>query len=326
MKLMKTEEAVGQILCHDMTQIIPGVKKDAVFRKGHVITEADIAVLLSIGKDHVYIWENNENMLHENDAAQMLYDMCADEYMRPTPVKEGKIELIAEIPGLFKVDRKKLLAVNALGDMMIASRQGDFPVAAGDRLAGTRVIPLVIEKRKMEEAKRVASGGPIFRILPFAHKRVGIVTTGNEVFYGRIEDTFSPVVQAKLREFGCEMAEHVILNDDHEKITAAIRDMLTQMGVPVRIDDDEMAITGMSLTQRLLTGRLLKGGRYTSRGDHRMVMALRVAELGADAPVEIDDEACVAKSYPGFHRAWAAVRAAARQGIHPSETTAGNPA
>ena len=107
---------------------------------------------------------------------------------------------------------------------------------------------------------------------------------------------------------------------------AAIRDMLTQMGVPVRIDDDEMAITGMSLTQRLLTGRLLKGGRYTSRGDHRMVMALRVAELGADAPVEIDDEACVAKSYPGFHRAWAAVRAAARQGIHPSETTAGNPA
>ena len=107
---------------------------------------------------------------------------------------------------------------------------------------------------------------------------------------------------------------------------AAIRDMLTQMGVPVRIDDDEMAITGISLTQRLLTGRLLKGGRYTSRGDHRMVMALRVAELGADAPVEIDDEACVAKSYPGFHQAWAAVRAAARQGIHPSETTAGNPA
>ena len=110
---------------------------------------------------------------------------------------------------------------------------------------------------------------------------------------------------------------------------AAIRDMLTQMGVPVRIDDDEMTIEGLSLTQRLLTGRLLKGGRFTSHGDHRMVMALRVAELGADAPVEIDDEACVAKSYPGFHRAWAAVTAAAGRpgasGIN-RETEAGNPA
>lgn len=148
MKLMKTEEAVGQILCHDMTQIIPGVTKDAVFRKGHVITEEDIPVLLSIGKDHVYIWENNENMLHENDAAQILYDLCADENVHPSPIKEGKIELIADIKGLLKIDREKLLAINSLGEMMIASRHGDFPVFPGDKIAGTRVIPLVIERRR----------------------------------------------------------------------------------------------------------------------------------------------------------------------------------
>ena len=70
MKLMRTEDAVGQVLCHDITQIIKGVTKDAVFRKGHIITEEDISVLLSVGKDHIYIWENNENMLHENDAAK----------------------------------------------------------------------------------------------------------------------------------------------------------------------------------------------------------------------------------------------------------------
>lgn len=128
MKLMKTEEAVGQILCHDITQIIPGVTKDAVFRKGHVITPEDVPVLLSVGKDNVYIWENNENMLHENDAAQILYDMCADEHVHPSPIKEGKIELIADIDGLLKIDRQKLLAINSLGEMMIASRHGDFPV------------------------------------------------------------------------------------------------------------------------------------------------------------------------------------------------------
>lgn len=82
---------------------------------------------------------------------------------------------------------------------------------------------------------------------------------------------------------------------------AAIVDMLTQMGVPVQVDEDEMTIEGMSLPQRLLTGNLLKGGRYTSHADHRMVMALKVAALGADGPVDIDDTACVAKSFPGFN-------------------------
>ena len=82
---------------------------------------------------------------------------------------------------------------------------------------------------------------------------------------------------------------------------AAIESMLTQMGVPVQVDEDEMTIEGMALPQRLLTGNLLKGGSYTSHGDHRMVMALKVASLGADGPVDIDDTACVAKSFPAFN-------------------------
>ena len=226
MKLMKTEEAVGQILCHDITQIIPGVTKDAVFRKGHVIAPEDVPVLLSVGKDNVYIWENNENMLHENDAAQILYDMCADEHVHPSAIKEGKIELIADIDGLLKIDRQKLLAVNSLGEMMIASRHGDFPVKKGDKIAGMRVIPLVIEKEKMARAQAVAAGGPIFRILPFRKKKVGIVTTGNEVFYGRIQDAFTPVIVEKVQAFGAEVIGHAISIDDHERITGCIRRLL----------------------------------------------------------------------------------------------------
>lgn len=228
MKLMKTEEAVGQILCHDMTQIIPGVVKDAVFRKGHIITEADIPVLLSIGKDHVYIWENNENMVHENDAAQILYDLCADQHVHPSEIKEGKIELIADVDGLLKIDRLRLMAVNSLGEMMIASRHGDFPVKKGDKIAGTRVIPLVIEREKMDRAREVAGDQPIFRILPFKSKKVGIVTTGNEVFYGRITDKFTPVIVEKVREYGSEVVGHELSNDDHENITACIHRLLRQ--------------------------------------------------------------------------------------------------
>ena len=228
MKLMKTEDAVGQVLCHDITQIIRGVTKDAVFRKGHIIRPEDVPVLLSVGKDTVYIWENDDTMLHENDAAYILRDICLSEHMSASEPKEGKIELTAACDGLFLVDLEKLRAVNALGDMMIASRSSGFMVRKGDKLCGTRVIPLVIKKERMEEARRVAGDAPIMRLVPVRPRKYGVVTTGNEVFYGRIEDTFTPVIEGKLRAFGCEMAEHVILNDDHEKITAAVLDMLNK--------------------------------------------------------------------------------------------------
>ena len=226
MKLMKTEEAVGQILCHDITQIIRGVTKDAVFRKGHVIREEDIPVLLSVGKDHIYIWENNENMLHENDAAQILYDICKNEHMHPSGVKEGKIEVIADCDGLLKINRDILKGVNSLGEMMIASRHGDFPVKKGDKIAGTRIIPLVIEKEKMEAAKNIAGGQSVFEIKPFLKKRVGIVTTGNEVFHGRIKDTFTPVIIDKISEYDAEVIGHEISDDNHEHISACIRRLL----------------------------------------------------------------------------------------------------
>ncbi len=81
----------------------------------------------------------------------------------------------------------------------------------------------------------------------------------------------------------------------------AIVEMLTQMGVKTTVEGDEMVIEGHSLSQRLLNGNLLRGGAYTSHHDHRMVMALKVAAIGADGPVIIDDEECVAKSFPQFH-------------------------
>lgn len=241
MKLMKTEEAVGQILCHDITQIIKGVTKDAVFRKGHVIREEDIPVLLSVGKDHIYIWENNEDMLHENEAAQILYDICKNEHMHPSDVKEGKIEVIADCDGVLKINREILKGINSLGEMMIASRHGDFPVKKGDKIAGTRVIPLVIEKDKMENAKAMAGGNPIFKIMPYLKKKVGIVTTGNEVFYGRIKDTFTPVIVDKISEYGAEVIGHEISNDDHENIAKCIR-KLFDMGANMIICTGGMSV------------------------------------------------------------------------------------
>lgn len=226
MKLMRTEDAVGHVLCHDITQIIKDEKKGPVFRKGHVIRPEDVSVLLSVGKDHIYIWENNENMLHEDDAAEILRAMSQNEFMHATAPKEGKIELVADIDGLLLVDVERLRTLNSLGEMMIATRHSGFMVKAGDKLAAMRVIPLIIEKEKMERAQEAVGTEPLLRLVGVKPKKVGVVTTGNEVFYGRIQDTFTPVIEEKLHEFGAEMCAHVTLNDDHEKITAAILKML----------------------------------------------------------------------------------------------------
>ena len=226
MKLMKTTEAVGQVLCHDITQIIPGVTKDAVFRKGHIITEEDIPVLLSVGKEHIYIWEKNENILHENEAAEILRDICMGEHMKPSEPKEGKIELTAEIDGLFLADTARLKAVNSLGRMMIATRSSGVPVKKGDKLCGTRIIPLVIEKEAMAKAKEVAEDTPLLQLKPFRPRKYGVVTTGSEVFHGRITDKFTPVIEQKLAAYGCEMVAHEICDDDDKGITAAINKML----------------------------------------------------------------------------------------------------
>lgn len=245
MKLIKTENAVGLVLCHDITQIIQGVTKDARFRKGHIVKEEDIPVLLSLGKDNLYVWENDDTMYHENEAAQILCDVCINENMEPTPVKEGKIELKAACDGLFIIDVERLNEINDIDQIMIASRHTNTPVRKGEKLLGTRVIPLVIEKNKMELVKEKAGDTPLCTLYPYVLKRAGIVTTGNEVFYGRIEDKFTPVVVEKLQKYGIETTDIVIVNDDIDNIKNAILELkekgceliITTGGMSVDPDD-----------------------------------------------------------------------------------------
>ena len=241
MKLIKTEDAVGQILCHDITQIIKGVTKDARFRKGHIVTEEDIPVLLSLGKEHLYVWENDETMYHENEAAQILCDVCINEHMIPSEVKEGKIELKAACDGLFVIDVERLDEFNEIDQVMIASRHTYTPVRKGDKLLGTRVIPLVIKKDKMKLVKEKAGAEPLCSLYPYVLKKAGIVTTGNEVFYGRIQDTFTPVVVEKLKKFNIEVTDHIIVNDDMDKIKNAIL-ALKEKGCEIIITTGGMSV------------------------------------------------------------------------------------
>ena len=222
MKLIPVQEAVGQVLCHDMTQIIPGEFKGARFRKGHVVTEEDIPVLLSMGKENLYVWEMKPGILHENEAAERLCALCLGDGMARSEVKEGKIEITAELEGLFRVRSERLIAVNAIDEIMIATRRGNTAVHPGDKLCGTRVIPLVIEEEKLKAAEEAAGSEPLLEILPYKLKTAAVITTGSEVYHGRIEDKFTPVLVKKLAAFGIEVTEHITVDDGMDHIRAAI--------------------------------------------------------------------------------------------------------
>ena len=225
MKLIRTEDAVGHVLCHDKTQIIKDAYKDARFRKGHVVTAEDIPVLLSMGKEHLYVWEMTPGMVHENDAAERLCALCANEHMDRSEVKEGKIELRASCDGLFRVRSEALIAVNSIDDIMIATRHGNTAVKRGDKLAGTRVIPLIIEEEKLEAAEQAAGEKPLLELLPYVKKTAAIIATGNEVKKGLIQDTFTPVVQQKLAAYGIKTIAVTYSGDGLEHVAASIAEM-----------------------------------------------------------------------------------------------------
>lgn len=225
MKLIRTEDAVGHVLCHDMTQIIVNVTKDARFRKGHVVTKEDIPVLLSMGKDHLYVWEMDSTMLHEDDGATILMNATRHRFMDASPVKEGKIELKSTIEGVLEIDVKRLYAINSIKDVMIATRANYSVVHPGDKLAGMRVIPLIISKATMTQVSHIADEeNPILRVHPFAISTCAVIVTGNEVKRGLITDTFSPVVEKKLKdEFNIETLSVTYGGDDPALIKELIR-------------------------------------------------------------------------------------------------------
>lgn len=240
MKTIKTEEAVGSILCHDITQIIPGQFKGRAFKKGHIIREEDIPVLLSLGKDNIYVWEYEKGMLHENEAAERLRELTAGIGLVFSEIKEGKIDFIAEEDGLLKVNKEELFKLNSLGEIILSTAHNNTIVKKGQKVAGTRVIPLIIEEEKIKNAENLIKD-KIVKVIPIKSSKVGIITTGNEVYHGRIKDAFGPVIMQKVEEYRCEIVEQVVLPDDFSRIRDAI-DKLIDKGAELIICTGGMSV------------------------------------------------------------------------------------
>ena len=232
MKKINVKEAVGMTLCHDITEIIPGGFKGAKFLKGHIIREDDVEVLLSLGKENIYIWEEDENFVHENDAAEFIRRQVMGNGMSASEVREGKINFVAEYDGLYKINTELLNKINSIGEIIIASKFNNIPVKKGETVAATRIIPLRIEKKQLEELEEIMKDNVLMEIKRINQDlKIGIITTGNEIFYGRIKDKAREALGEKLGKYGVTNIVQVFMPDKKEKITAKIKELTDDMDI-----------------------------------------------------------------------------------------------
>jgi len=229
MKVIPVGEAVGTVLCHDITEIAPGRTKGRAFKKGHVVREADIPRLRDLGKEHLFVWEPQENSIHENEAAVRLARALAGPGLTFTEPSEGKVKLQAALPGLLKVKADTLEDINSIDQVCVATLHSNQLVERGQTVGGCRVVPLVVAADKVVRVEALSRlAGPVVDVLPLRKLRVGIVTTGSEVFHGRIQDKFGPVLRAKIAALGSEELRQVFAPDSTEKIAGAIRSLLDE--------------------------------------------------------------------------------------------------
>jgi molybdenum cofactor synthesis domain-containing protein len=246
MKKVKVENAVGMVLVHDITRIIPGKFKGVGFKKGHVVREEDVSELLKLGKKHLYALNLSANQLHEDDAALRIARAICGTQLHWTDPSEGKSNIISEADGIVKVDRAVLLKINKLDDIIVSTLKNNFPVKKDQIVAATRIIPLTINVKKIERLESVAEKQhPVMSIMPYRQLRVGAVVTGSEIYNGLIHDEFDKYVGKKVIEYGSRIIKKILVPDRVAAIAKAVAELidlgcdliLTTGGLSVDPDD-----------------------------------------------------------------------------------------
>ncbi|BBO83047.1 molybdopterin-binding protein [Desulfosarcina ovata] len=224
MTKIKVEEAIGTRLAHDITEVRPGEFKGPSFKRGHKVEESDVCRLMRLGKRHLYILDLNADQVHEDDAVAELAAVLAGPGVTFSgSPNEGKLQLRAAYTGLLKINVEALEAFNLIPDVMCASMHNNVPVTKGQIVAGTRAIPLVIDRPVLDRAVALArEHSPIFSVKAYHRKKIRLIITGNEVYEGLIEDRFEAIVKDKLSAFGATLEETVILPDDVDQIADTV--------------------------------------------------------------------------------------------------------
>jgi len=282
MKVIPVWEAEGAVLCHDITEIIPGKIKGRAFKKGHIVKKEDIPRLLKLGKEHLYVWEVNNKVLHETDAAVRIAKAVAGSGIILTTPVEGKVELKAQINGLLKINIDALEDINEINEVVVATIHSNQLVRAGKTIAGCRIVPLVIDVESILSVEKIGRlSFPVVEIKPLRSLKVGIVTTGSEIYHGRIQDKFGPIMHDKITQLGSSIIRQIIVDDNVDMINNAIQTLIEEGA--------EMIVTtgGMSVDPDDVTpaGIRAAGGRVVIYGAPVLPGSMFMLAYIGDVPV-----------------------------------------
>ncbi|MEW9122285.1 MAG: molybdopterin-binding protein [Thermotaleaceae bacterium] len=281
MKTVSVYDAAGTVLVHDMTQIIPGEFKESRFKKGYIIREEDIPVLLSMGKEKIFVIEKDDKDVHENEAAIRISTAAAGKGITLKSPKEGKVELCAAYDGLLKIDREILDQLIEQDEIMFATLHQNQLVKKDQVIGGTRVIPLFVKEEIVSFAEKILSRSIMLDVRPLKPFKVGVVTTGSEVYTGRIKDGFGPVLTKKFDELGSKVVKQVFTKDDEDMIAGAIGQLIYEKA-------DMIAVTGgMSVDpdDRTPSGIRKAGGDIVAYGAPVLPGAMFMLAYIKDIPV-----------------------------------------
>lgn len=261
MKKIAVEQAVGMTLCHDITAMKDGFK-GALFTRGHVIAEEDIPALLDIGKRTIYIWEENAGEIHEEDCALRMATMAPVEGAHYEGPSEGKMVLKADAQGMFRVDTDLLREINSIGDITITSVPDHYPAEPGMRIASMRIVPLVTQEEQIIRAEKLCEGKKLFDLIPYRFLKVGVIITGSEVYSGRIQDKFEPVIRKKLEKYPAEIIGVKICDDELDMITGAATEFI-DAGADLLVFTGGMSVDPDDLTPTAIRSI---GGEFITHG------------------------------------------------------------
>ncbi len=282
LKKVKLEEAIGMTIGHDVTKVVPGEFKGAAFRRGHTLKREDIPELLSMGKEHIYIIEEEEGEVHEEEAALRIAEAVAGSEFELSKPREGKINIKSSISGLLKINKSLLGEINSIPNISLATLHENTICRPGTIVAGTKIIPLYIAEDRLKKIEELCRNkGKVFHIIPFKEKKVGIVITGNEIYKGRIKDKFGDYLKNKVEPLGSVINHQTIVPDDEDIIASAILEMRDKGSEVIfvcsglSVDPDDVTVEGVKKS----------GAKIISYGAPVMPGAMFLLAMLGDIPI-----------------------------------------
>jgi hypothetical protein len=251
MKSVKVEDAVGMVLAHDLTKIVPNAFKGAVFKKGHIIRPEDIDELKDAGKYNVFVVSLDDGRIHENEAALKLAAAASSDNLIFQDPSEGKVNIKAAVHGLLKINKQAMYGVNRLGKMALVSLHNNTVVEINQTVAASKIIPLTIEREVIEKAEQICENNPVIDIRPFLPLKTGIIVTGSEVYYGRIKDKFGDKLKEKVGLYGGTPLDIRFAPDDSDFILKLILEFV-ENGAEIVLISGGMAVDADDVTPKAI--------------------------------------------------------------------------